>query len=134
MRRRKWEKISVGKPPSDVLRTADDVSPNFGPVDALVELLVDQAADDDIVAADEVEAMLDFGAGLRVITRADDALDSRGQDEVGRLVGGEERARQCAPVGGDDADLLCARRVSVEGGGSGDVEGGASLAHIVALR
>ena len=51
--------------------------------------------------------MTDFCTGLRIIWRADNALDCLAEDEVGELVAGKEGARQGPAVGSEDEDLFC---------------------------
>jgi len=48
-------------------------------------------------------------AWLVVVGRSNDALDGFGEDEVGDLVAGEERADESSAVGGNYANFLCRR-------------------------
>ena len=93
--------------PSLMLHPPNDAAPHLRPVNTRVQLLVEQPADRDILPADQVQAVLDFRARLRVVGGADDALDRVLEDEVGELVAGEEGAGQGAAVGGEDEDFFC---------------------------
>lgn len=77
-------------------------APHERPVDLGIQLLVHQAAHRHVLAADQVQAVADLGAGLVVVVRPDDALDRLTQHQVRGLVAREQRAEQGAPVGGED--------------------------------
>lgn len=89
-----------------MLRASNDLAAHLVPVDALIQLLVDQATQRDVVAADQVQAVLNLLAGFRVVGRADDALPSVLKNQVGHLVAGEERANERARVRCNDEDFL----------------------------
>lgn len=58
-----------------MLDAADGGALDGGPVDGVVKLLVDDAHEADVVAADYVEPEGHLHGRLRVLDRADDALD-----------------------------------------------------------
>ena len=64
---------------------------NIGPIDALIQVHVQLAYHQDVVAAQDVETgVLDFEGGFAV--RLDDALLGFAENEVGDLVGCQEIA------------------------------------------
>jgi len=92
-----------------MFRRANDIPPNFGPVDARVQLLVHQPHEHNVVASDQIQPMARLGAWFRVVRRPDDALDGVAQDQVGDLVAGEEVAGEGSAVDGDYKNTLCVR-------------------------
>ena len=72
-----------------VLDSSDGRTLDFVPVDALVELFVDEADEADVVAPDEVQAELDLLGVVRVVGVVDHALDRLSEDLGER--GGERR-------------------------------------------
>ena len=64
------------------------VSANLAPINAIVELLVDQPTNCDVVTSDEVETMRHLGTWLRIILRAYYSFDSFSKDDVCELVAG----------------------------------------------
>lgn len=104
-----------------MLRAPNHLSPHLCPVNALVQLLVHQPADDDIVSSHQVEPVRLLGGRLVVAGLADDALDRVREHEVRHLVAGDERAGQRAAVDGEDENFfweeaLAGVRVGGEGG------------------
>lgn len=64
----------------------DDVATNLGPVYTLVQVLVHEADAYDIVASDEVKAVLYLAALFWIIWRSYDALDGIFEDKIGDLI------------------------------------------------
>ncbi|KAG9768458.1 hypothetical protein KCU88_g7187, partial [Aureobasidium melanogenum] len=96
-----------------MLRRSNDLSSDFFPIDAVVQLFIHQSHNSDIVTSYKVQAMADLRAGFWVIGGTDDALDGVVQDDVGDLVAGEEGADECATVNCDDEHLFCEHVQSV---------------------
>lgn len=86
---------------SSILRRLNDLPADLGPIDCLVHDIVDLAADDDVVAAHEIHAVLDNHAVLLAVRRLDDALKRLRQHQVRQVVGREQRPDQNAPVNGE---------------------------------
>ena len=76
--------------PSHMLNSPNHLSTHFRPVDAVVEVFVNQAADSDVVASDEVETVTDFRAWLGVILGSNNSFNGFIQDDVGELVAGKK--------------------------------------------
>lgn len=69
-------KALIHKPkPSNILGTLHDLPLNFRPINLVVHLLINLAANHHIVATDQVQAVIDLGAGFVIIGRSNDALD-----------------------------------------------------------
>ena len=63
------------RPPSHMLNSPNHLSTHFCPVDAVVEVFVNQAANSDVVASDEVETVTDFRAWLGVILGSNNSFN-----------------------------------------------------------
>jgi hypothetical protein len=81
-------------PLSHVFRRANDLAAHLCPVYAGVHGLVYQAADDNIVASNHVQAMRCFRTRLRVVLWSNYTLNGVFENEVGDLVTGYKRAHQ----------------------------------------
>lgn len=77
---------------SHMLGPSNDLSAHFCPVDAVVKVLIDQAADRDVVTSHQIKAVTDFGAWLWVVLGSNNSFDSLIQHDVGELVTGEQGA------------------------------------------
>lgn len=71
-----------------MFRTPNHIPPDLTPINARVQLLVHQSADNHIVAAHQVQAVGLLARGLVVALLADDALDRVRQHQVRYLVAG----------------------------------------------
>jgi hypothetical protein len=60
-----------------MLHAAERMGPDLGPVDAHLGLLVDEAADGHVVAAYQVQSVLDFLARVLRVGTGEDSLDRR---------------------------------------------------------
>jgi hypothetical protein len=78
--------------PSNMLCTSNHLSSHFRPVDAVVEIFVNQAADGDIVPSDQIKTVTDLRAWFGVILGSNNSFDSFVQDDVGELIAGKEGA------------------------------------------
>ena len=102
------------RPRLDVLDTPNGRALDFLPVDAVVELFVDESHGADVVAPHNVQAQGDLGRRFEIVGRADDALQRVGQD-LGRwglasvfLACSRDESRASAPGGtraGADGEL-----------------------------
>ena len=90
-----------------MLRTADHLASHFVPVNAVVQLLIDESDYCDIVAANKVKTMADLGAGLVVRTASNYSLDCFIKDDIRDLIAGKEGANEGTAVDGDNEDLFC---------------------------
>lgn len=72
-----------------MLGCANDLPSDLFPIDAIVQLFIDQADYGDVVASDQIQAMLDLRTRLWVVGWSDDSFDGFVQDNVGHLVAGE---------------------------------------------
>lgn len=91
---------------------SNNLASDLFPINTVVQLLINESNYCDIVTSDKVQAMANFGAGLWVICRSDDPLDSLVQNDVGDLVAGQERADQCSPIDSNDENLLLAKMLA----------------------
>lgn len=82
------EKRVDGVALSCVFRAANHFAFHFTPIDIIVDALVHFAADYHIVAADEVQPMLDLRTRLWVVGGPDDAFDRVQEHQIRQLVGG----------------------------------------------
>ena len=78
---------STVQTPSCILRVSDYLTFHLGPVDVSVHFFVYFTAHHDVVTADQVQPMFNFGGGLVVVWGADDALNGISEDKIGRLIG-----------------------------------------------
>lgn len=89
-----------------MLHSAHNAPAHLRPFDLAIQLLINQAADRNILASNQVEPMADFGAELRVVWWPYNALDCLTKYKVGKLIAGQHSAGQCSSVSGEDEDLL----------------------------
>ncbi|KAL9117731.1 MAG: hypothetical protein Q9187_005729 [Circinaria calcarea] len=78
---------------SRVLYSSNDTPPNLSPVDARVQLLVDESAHRDVLSANEIQAVTDFGTGFFVIWWAYNALNGLAQDKICKLIARQKDAK-----------------------------------------
>jgi len=91
---------------SHMLCSTNHLSTYFCPVDAIVEIFIDQTANGDVITSNKIETMTDFRTWLRVVRWSNDSFDGVVEDDVGELVAGKKSADQGATVSSDDEDLL----------------------------
>jgi hypothetical protein len=84
-----------------------DLSSDFAPIDAVVKFFVDKAAYGNVVPSYQIEAMTDLRTWFRIVSRADDALNSVIKDYVGDLVARKESPNQRSAVHRDYEHFLC---------------------------
>lgn len=79
--------VYVVSPRSCILRASDYFAFHLRPVDLAVHFLVYFTTHHDIVTADQVQPMLNFGRGLVVVWGADDAFNGISENKIGCLIG-----------------------------------------------
>ena len=74
---------------SHMFRTSDHIPANFLPIDATVELVINEPAYCNVVSSHQVESMADLEAGLGIVCRSNNSLDGLAKDDVRDLVARE---------------------------------------------
>jgi hypothetical protein len=99
-----FQSSSLG--PSHMLRPPNHLSAHFPPVDAVVEVFINQATDGYVVSSNQIKTVTNFRAWLGVILRSNNSFDRFIQDDVGELIAGKENADQRPAIGSNDKNLL----------------------------
>lgn len=75
-----------------MLHSAQRLSPDLGPIDSSFQLVVNEPADSDVIATDQIQPMFDLlGRVVWACRRGgEDALDRLREDEVGGLIVAEK--------------------------------------------
>ena len=60
---------------SHMLCSTNHLSTYFCPVDAIVEIFIDQTTNGDVITSNQIEAMADFRTWLRVVRWPNDSFD-----------------------------------------------------------
>ena len=89
-----------------MLHPTNDTSPNLGPIDARVQLLVYETAYGHILSADQVQAVAFFGTRFFIIRWAYHALNGLAQDKVCELIAGKQDAGQRSTICREDENSL----------------------------
>lgn len=61
---------------SDMLHSSDDIAPNLDPIDTRVQFFIHEPTNRYIFSSYNIQAVSNLSAGLGVVMRAYDALDS----------------------------------------------------------
>jgi hypothetical protein len=72
---------------SYILRSPNNLPLNFTPINIIIDSLIHFAANNHIIASNQIQAMLNLGTGFGVLWCSDYAFDSLGENEVCELVG-----------------------------------------------
>lgn len=93
-----------------MLRAPDHIASYLSPINAAIDLLVHQSANNYVVSAHQIQAVWLLHRRLLVILWSDDALHSVLQHNIGDLVATYQCARERSAVDGDNQNFLCKYR------------------------
>lgn len=89
-----------------MFRRPNQIALDLGPVDALVQFLVDQPHQNDLTPVQNVRSVHHLSTCFFILVPSHNTLHGLGEDDVGDVIVTFEYANHGAAVGGDDADAL----------------------------